>query len=53
VILSSVTPVAMLFVRCRRGLSHHPDEFVRPRDLGVALEIVVDFLARLAVRAKR
>jgi allantoate deiminase len=50
VILSSLAPVAMLFVRCRRGLSHHPDEFVRTRDIGVALEIVVDFLGRLASR---
>jgi allantoate deiminase len=38
----------MLFVRCRGGLSHHPDEYVHPRDLRVALGIVVDFLERLA-----
>ena len=50
VILSSLTPVAMLFVRCRDGLSHHPDEYVHPRDLRVALGIVVDFLGRLASR---
>ena len=48
VILSSLAPVAMLFVRCRSGLSHHPDEFVSTGDLRVALEIVVDFLTRLA-----
>jgi allantoate deiminase len=51
VILSSLTPVAMLFVRCRKGLSHHPDEYVHPRDLEVALGIVVDFLARLASKS--
>jgi len=50
VVLAAVTPVAMLFVRCRGGLSHHPDEYVRPRDLGVALQIMVDFLGRLAAR---
>ncbi len=48
VVLSRLTPVAMLFVRCRQGLSHHPDEYVHPRDLGTALGIVVDFLTRLA-----
>jgi allantoate deiminase len=53
VILSTLTPVAMLFVRCRRGLSHHPDEYVQPRDLGLALGIVVDFLTRLASKAQR
>ncbi len=50
VIMSSLTPVAMLFVRCRKGLSHHPDEFVHPRDLEAALGIVVDFLTRMAYR---
>jgi allantoate deiminase len=48
VALSQLTPVAMLFVRCRAGLSHHPDEFAAPKDLGVALKVVVDFLERLA-----
>jgi len=51
VVLSAVTPVAMLFVRCRGGLSHHPDEYVHPRDLGAALQIMVDFLGRLAARS--
>jgi allantoate deiminase len=50
VILSSLTPVAMLFVRCRKGLSHHPDEFVSRADLGAALRIVVDFLLRMATQ---
>lgn len=48
VVMSAVTPVAMLFVRCRDGLSHHPDEFATPADLDVALRVVVDFLERLA-----
>ncbi len=48
VIVSSVAPVAMLFVRCKKGLSHHPDEFVHPRDLEAALSVVVDFLTRMA-----
>jgi allantoate deiminase len=51
VVLSSLTPVTMLFIRCREGLSHHPDEYVKPGDLRVALGIMVDFLARLASSA--
>jgi allantoate deiminase len=50
VIVSSLAPVAMLFVRCRGGVSHHPDEFVSATDLRVALEILVDFLTRMASR---
>ncbi len=53
VVLSSLTPVAMLFVRCRGGLSHHPDEFVHPRDIEAALRIVTDFLAGMAARLDR
>jgi allantoate deiminase len=52
VVMSTLTPVAMLFVRCRDGLSHHPDEYASPKDLGVALEVMVDFLTRLAVEQK-
>lgn len=48
VVLSTLTPVAMLFVRCRAGLSHHPDEYAAPKDLAVALAVMADFLERLA-----
>lgn len=48
VVMSTLTPVAMLFVRCRAGLSHHPDEYAAPKDLAVALAVMTDFLERLA-----
>jgi allantoate deiminase len=48
VVLSALTPVAMLFVRSRAGLSHHPDEYSSPADLGVALDVLIDFIERLA-----
>ena len=47
VILSELTPVAMLFVRCREGLSHHPDEHASPADIAIALRVTIDFLERL------
>jgi allantoate deiminase len=47
VVMAALTPIAMLFVRCRDGLSHHPDEYASPRDLAVALRVTVDFLERL------
>lgn len=53
VVMSALTPVAMLFVRCRDGLSHHPDEFASSADLGVALRVMVDFLERMAQRHSR
>lgn len=40
--------VAMLFVRCKDGISHHPDESVRMDDVAVALEVVNRFLRLLS-----
>jgi len=48
VILSRLAPVAMLFVRCRAGLSHHPDEYVEPDDIGMALRALTTFIRELA-----
>ncbi|HXL27401.1 MAG TPA: Zn-dependent hydrolase, partial [Chthoniobacterales bacterium] len=55
VTLSRVCPVAMLFVRCRNGLSHHPDEFVALEDVTAALQATAEFLDELStglVRSK-
>jgi allantoate deiminase len=52
VVLSALTPVAMLFVRCRDGLSHHPDEYALPADIAVALQVMIAFLERLALRER-
>lgn len=50
VVLSSLVPVAMLFVRCRGGVSHNPEEHVGKGDLAASIEVVGDFLIRLARR---
>ena len=42
--LSRRTPVAMLFVRCRGGVSHDPGEAVEVTDVAAAIDIVVDFI---------
>jgi allantoate deiminase len=49
VTLSRVCPVAMLFVRCRDGLSHHPDEFVALVDVTAALQATAEFLDELSM----
>jgi allantoate deiminase len=48
VMMAAVAPVAMLFVRCGGGISHHPDESVRAEDVAAALEAITHFLERLA-----
>lgn len=37
-------PIGMLFVRCRGGISHHPDESVTLADVERAVAVLIDFL---------
>jgi acetylornithine deacetylase/succinyl-diaminopimelate desuccinylase-like protein len=46
--LSAICPVAMLFVRCKGGISHNPAESASEADLRVALAVVNDFIQSLA-----
>ncbi|MDE1171233.1 MAG: M20 family metallo-hydrolase [Verrucomicrobium sp.] len=48
VILSRIAPVGMLFIRCRDGLSHHPDEYAAPDDLAAAARALARFLEDFA-----
>jgi allantoate deiminase len=45
--MAAIAPVALLFVRCEGGISHHPDESVREEDVAVALEATTRFVERL------
>jgi allantoate deiminase len=47
-ILATVVPSAMLFLRSPGGVSHHPSESVREDDVAVALEVGRRFIDRLA-----
>jgi len=43
-----VIPFAMLFVRCRGGVSHNPDEYACPADIDVAARVLSAFLDKVA-----
>lgn len=45
--ISILTPVAMLFIRCKGGISHHPDESVKVEDVAVAHTVMMEFLNEL------
>lgn len=45
--VSAVSPVAMLFVRCFKGISHHPLENVELKDLAAALKVSDNFIQQL------
>lgn len=49
--LSELTDIAMLFVRCRGGISHHPAESVTVEDVEVAIKVLERFLQLLCSNA--
>lgn len=46
--MARACPAAMLFVRCKDGVSHHPDESVRPEDVAAALDVLTRAVLSLA-----
>jgi allantoate deiminase len=46
VMMATAMPVGMVFVRCRGGLSHHPEEYAAPEDVAVGLRVLVGYLRR-------
>ena len=44
VMLSTIAPIAMLFVRCAGGVSHNPAESVTVEDVAAAIEATTRFL---------
>jgi allantoate deiminase len=53
VTMAGVTDVAMLFVRCAGGISHHPDESVEEADVALAVAAAVRFVRGLAEEQAR
>jgi allantoate deiminase len=43
-----VIPFAMLFVRCRGGVSHNPAEFATAGDIDIAARVLSTFLDGIA-----
>jgi allantoate deiminase len=46
--MAGVTEIAMLFVRCKGGISHNPAESVMEEDVAVAIDVLGKFLELLA-----
>ena len=46
--MSRITPTAMLFIPCRNGYSHRPDEYASPEDIARGTLILAESLASLA-----
>jgi len=46
--MSRIAPVAMLFIPCRNGYSHRPDEYASPEDIARGALVLAESLAMLA-----
>jgi N-carbamoyl-L-amino-acid hydrolase len=46
--VARIAPVAMLFIPCRGGVSHRPDEYASPEWIGAGVHVLARTLARLA-----
>jgi ureidoglycolate amidohydrolase len=46
--MSRIAPVAMLFIPCRNGYSHRPDEYASAQDIECGVAVLAETLAALA-----
>ena len=46
--MARIAPVAMLFIPCRGGVSHRPDEYASPEWIGSGVHVLARTLAMLA-----
>lgn len=50
-VMAKLCPMAMLFVRCKGGVSHNPAEFASEADMGLSVAALVRFIERLGTEA--
>jgi ureidoglycolate amidohydrolase len=48
--MSRIAPAGMIFIPCRGGVSHRPDEYASPEAIAHGTAVLADTLASLAVR---
>jgi ureidoglycolate amidohydrolase len=46
--MARIAPIAMIFIPCRNGVSHRPDEYAAPTDIALGTRILAQVLAKLA-----
>ena len=46
--ISDLCPISMLFVRCKNGISHNPEEEASEEDMALAVKVIENFFKRLS-----
>ena len=42
--MADICPVGMLFVRCEKGISHHPKEAIMEQDVSATIAVLYEFV---------
>jgi ureidoglycolate amidohydrolase len=45
--MARIAPIAMIFIPCRNGVSHRPDEYASPADTTLGVQLLASVLAKL------
>jgi ureidoglycolate amidohydrolase len=46
--MAQISPTAMIFIPCRDGISHRPDEFASTEAIGTGTRLLAEVLRELA-----
>ncbi|MEI9977896.1 MAG: M20 family metallo-hydrolase [Edaphobacter sp.] len=46
--MAPIAPIGMIFIPCRNGVSHRPDEYAAPTDILLGTQVLAQALAKLA-----
>jgi len=46
--MAQIAPISMIFIPCRGGVSHKPDEYASPADIARGTSVLAAVLAKLA-----
>jgi N-carbamoyl-L-amino-acid hydrolase len=46
--MARIAPAGMIFIPCRGGVSHNPDEYAAPADIVRGIDVLTETLATLA-----
>ena len=46
--MAKLAPAGMIFIPCRRGVSHNPDEYAAPEDILTGIDVLTETLVALA-----
>ncbi len=47
--MARIAPISMIFIPCRAGVSHRPDEYAKPEDIALGIEVLARGMAKLSI----